>query len=295
MKVGVAISNYMQDDMVKKLVSCIVAEVWPIEGILVVDSQGSGELSNLDIDYFNADHNLGSAGNLRLRLLLAAQKDWDYVLTLNHDALFTRDALEILMRHANKSGIGALYPLKYYRNKLQYDLSGTRHVGLFPSAGCKKAPCEDLIEHLWSSSNGALYSLEPVRRGLSPDGNLWMGWEDYLYGLDLHKAGYRQFVVTQAVVEDSYEYEIVDIPFVKLRLSRKPIWYNYYRTRNLWLIVLYHFPRPLWIVEVALRTILELIKNILFSERRLLSKAIYLQVLGFYHATIRKEGQVVRP
>ena len=121
MKIGVAISNFENDDSVIELVSRILEEKWSIEGIIVVDSFGKGKIpehiaanSLANISYHNFDENLGSAGNLRERLVLAAQKEWDYVLALNHDAMVQKSTFEALISYAGMENIGALYPLKYF-------------------------------------------------------------------------------------------------------------------------------------------------------------------------------------
>ena len=127
---------------------------------------------------------------------------------------------------------------KYFPSKNFYDYSGTREVGPWRSFGRKSPSKNQLIPCIWSSSNGALYKLKPIREGIAPNANLWMGWEDYLYGLDLRKAGYEQFLVSNAICEDNYEFTERRIGFKKIMVSAKPAWYHYYRTRNLWLIVL---------------------------------------------------------
>ena len=97
MKIGVAISSYQSDDEVILLLNKIASELWPVDGILVVDSLGSGKIKDYIIntqinnaEYKNFDVNLGSAGNLQKRLILSAEKEWDFVLALltTHQQIF---------------------------------------------------------------------------------------------------------------------------------------------------------------------------------------------------------------
>jgi GT2 family glycosyltransferase len=298
MKIGVAISNFENDDSVIELVSRILEEKWSIEGIIVVDSFGKGKIpehiaanSLANISYHNFDENLGSAGNLRERLVLAAQKEWDYVLALNHDAMVQKSTFEALISYAGMENIGALYPLKYFPKKDFYDYSGMKEVGPWRSFGPKIPPKNQLLPYKWSSSNGALYSLEPSRLGILPNKDLWMGWEDYLYGLDLLKGGYKQFVVTDAVCEDNYEFEEKIFGGIKIQLSAKPSWYHYYRTRNLWLILCYHYPSPIRFLMIFSRTLLETIMIILGWEKTNKIESIKLQVIGLLHGIQNKKGK----
>ena len=291
MKVGIAISSYNSDDDVIALVKKIDSESWPINGILIVDSIGSGRINDYfinnkvnNLQYINFDLNLGSASNLNKRLLLSAERDWDFVLTLNHDALVTKETFLRLMQYSHIPNIGALYPLKYFPSKNFYDYSGTKEIGPWRSFGVTSPIKNQLIPCLWSSSNGALYNLNPIKKGIAPNSDLWMGWEDYLYGLDLEKSGYKQFLVSNAVCEDNYEFTEKSIGFTNVILSSKPDWYHYYRTRNLWLICLNYHPSVLRFLRVFLRTIVETIL-ICFGWKQISRRhSLKLQLQGFFDA-----------
>ena len=287
MKVGVAISCFKNDDAVIELVRKIISESWPVEAIIIVDSLGGGKIQeHLDInkiknaEYYNYDVNLGSAGNLKKRLLLSAKKDWDFVLALNHDALVTKLTLLELLKYKDIPNLGAIYPLKYFPSKKFYDYSGTREVGPWRSFGEKSPSKDQLIPCIWSSSNGALYNLKPVREGIIPDENLWMGWEDYLYGLDLKSSGYQQFLVSNALCEDSYEFRVKRLGFTRVVLASKPSWYTYYNTRNLFLICLFLHPGFLRAFRIFLRSIMEFIYICLGWSRSTIKESLYLQLKG---------------
>lgn len=260
MIVDAAISTFRTDDAVVNMVQRLHDEAWPVRRIFVVDSLGSGALPERlaafgeRVVYHNADENLGSAGNLARRLRLAAEGDADAVLALNHDASLSREAVDALVQAAKRHdpAFGALYPLPYYPLKRFYGLTGVRD---FPMRrwGTAEPPAEPLVPVTWSTSNGALYGLAPVReRNLCPDGSLWMGWEDYLYGLQLKDAGYPQFVVTDARIEDPYEFKRVAVGPVHMTLNDKPTWYLYYSVRNMVRIVLHEAPRASRVARLGL-------------------------------------------
>jgi len=298
LKVGIAISSYKSDDDVIALVEKIDLESWPVDGVLIVDSFGSGKLndycsnSNINnLEYFNFDVNLGSAGNLNKRLILSTEKEWEFVLALNHDALVEKETLIELLKYSHIPFIGALYPLKFYPNKNFYDYSGTKEIGPWRSFGVASPSKDQLIPCIWSSSNGALYNLKPIRSGVIPNSSLWMGWEDYLYGLDLKKSGYIQFLVSNAVCEDSYEFTEKKIGFANVVLSSKPDWYHYYRTRNLWLICWNYHPSFMRFIRIFTRTIIESLLICFGWKEYSRRHSLKLQRQGFYDAWNFKIGK----
>jgi GT2 family glycosyltransferase len=265
-RVAAAISAFRSDQPVIDLIRRIVTENWPVERIVVVDSLGSGAIEEYitngglhdRVTYHNSDRNLGSAGNLRKRLELAAELQMEFVLALNHDAALDKSAFEGLLHWTCLDGLGALYPLRYYDMKGIYDLSGVSDFS-FRASGTPTVPDEELVEVQWSSSNGALYSTHPFRaKGLGPNASLWMGWEDYEYGLQLRRNGYRQYIVTSARAADNYEYKKVTVAGREITVADKAPWYLYYSTRNLILTNFYEMPHRvraaktvLWILLLA--------------------------------------------
>ena len=252
MNLVVAISSYKSDADALRLVTELHDGDYEFSRAIVVCSDGGRELSSAvkDAGYDNCevlafDTNLGSAGNLYERFKAAAAHGGEFMLALNHDAKVTPEMFRALVAQAQKphDRIGAFYPLRYTPGKRQYDLTG---VGGFPFKfrGSTQLPESEVIDVQWSSSNGALYALAPFREGIVPDASLWMGWEDYLYGLQLQDAGYRQCIVTGACATDDYEYKTVTWFGRKITLSDKPLWYCYYGPRNLALVCLHRRRSP---------------------------------------------------
>jgi len=230
------------------------------ERILVVDSEGTGEIPRLieergwdSVIYKSYEWNLGSGANLCERLRIAAEGGADYAYALNHDGNFDAEVVSALLKAAEPlENLGAAYPLSYLTSAGAYNLTGTRELPL-PAKLVRSRPSEALIDAFWSSSNGALYSMEPVRRGVVPWSLMWMAWEDLEYGWRLSSGGYRQVIVCDAVYRDNYEYKKAWFG----RTVDKPAWRTYYNARNLLLAIRRSRKQPLYFAVGAHRILLE--------------------------------------
>src|SRR6266581_6027039 len=256
-----AISSYRNDEEVLKILDqAHGSSVQLFDRILVVDSEGTGAVPRVVKDrgwerviYRSYDANLGSGANLRERLRIAAEGGADYVYAMNHDGHVDFPVVATLLETSRSiENLGAAYPLGYFSSVGLYNLTGTSELPL----SRKLVRCVNsgpLIDVFWSSSNGALYSMEPVRRGVLPWEAMWMAWEDLEYGWRLHDHGYRQVIVCSAVFQDNQEY-------VKSRLGHvldKPPWRTYYFSRNLILAIHRSRNRPLFYLVAASRFLLE--------------------------------------
>jgi hypothetical protein len=244
-RVALAISSYRSDDSVLALLERTKQAAMGFGAVIVVDSQGSGELEQAlsrmtwpcPVTYFSATTNLGSAGNLAERLQRAAQTKLDWVYAVNHDGDLqpsrVASLVEIGEREAGQGRpIGAVYPLRRLPKRgNSYDITGRFRVPLTAIRRSRR-PGPGVLDVYWSSSNGALYALEPVRRGLLPWADLWMGYEDLGYGWLLHQHGYRQLLASDVMVEDGYEYQ----ERRGVWMTQKPSWYAYYHARNFLLV-----------------------------------------------------------
>lgn len=297
--VCLAISSFRNDDSVLGLLETAVDSEY-FDEILVVDSLGTGALPAVFADrgwtdvivYENHVQNLGSAGNLARRLEFAAERGHDWVYAINHDGEVDPRVVQALVQHGQTLGgnPGAIYPLRYLTGRQKYDLTGTIPLPV-PFHGSKRRPPGPFFEVYWSSSNGALYALEPVRRGNLPWADLWMGWEDLGYGWLLHQRGYRQVVVTSVETHDTYEYTRTRSPFT---ITDKPSWYAYYQLRNLVLITrrIETATIPCW-TTIAARVGLEFALTLAF--RRDKAERCRLLARGLYDGVRNKTGKRTSP
>lgn len=244
--VALAISAYRSDDSVIHLLQQVFGSGQSEFGtVIVVDSLGSGaiareiEANGWPVDYINADRNLGSAGNLDLRLQTAAATGCKWCFALNHDGRVDPAKVLALVRHGtSRDRVGAVYP------QLIFSSAGGRpdrprrafsSYGLLGRANepAVQASCEEVV---WSSSNGALYHLDPIRDGFTAWPQLWMGYEDLALGWELYRRGWVQLLCRDVTLADDYEFREHRIFGRTVHLADKPSWYAYYQQRNLALI-----------------------------------------------------------
>jgi GT2 family glycosyltransferase len=262
-QVCLAVSSYRNDVEVLALLERVKAGPGRFASILLVDSLGSGRMPDelasrgwTDVRYVTFERNLGSAGNLAERLRLAAESGASWVYTVNHDGGADPNAIARLVEIGASAGprIGAVYPLRRMIHRGDtYDVTGCYRVPL-RSVRVKRRPAGGTRDAYWSSSNGALYALAPIREGLLPWADLWMGYEDLGYGWLLRQEGYRQLLALDVEIPDGYEYRRQQ----GLWLTRKPSWYAYYHARN-FLLVARRTRQPLAAQAAVLtRVVLEL-------------------------------------
>lgn len=271
MSVWLAISACRNDKEVLRILEQVHASAeQPFAQILVVDSQGSGDLASAiqsrswNVLYRSYPYNLGSGANLHERLRIAAEGGADFVYTLNHDASFDYQAFARLFEVATKiANLGAAYPLSHISTVGRYNLTGTRELPL-PAKLVPSPPKGPLLDAFWSSCNGALYSTVPAKQGLVPWDAMWMGWEDLEYGWRLRSQGYRQVIVCDAVFRDEYEY--VSTRFGNL--VDKPAWRTYYHIRNLILAVRRTRNRPVFYLVTAGRFLQECLAILLVRPEK---------------------------
>ncbi len=261
MNTWLVIASYRDDEDVARLLSQVHGcNQTLIDRILVVDSEGTGTIPKLiadrgwsDVLYRSYDWNLGSGANLCERLRIAQEAGADFAYALNHDGNFDAGVLSSLLTAAEpQENLGVAYPLSYLTSACAYNLTGTRELPL-PAKLVSSRPSESLIDVFWSSSNGALYSMEPVKRGILPWSSMWMAWEDLEYGWRLSSFGYRQVIICDAIYPDNYQYKKVWFG----RTVDKPAWRTYYNARNLILAIRRSRNHPLYYAVVAYRLLLE--------------------------------------
>jgi GT2 family glycosyltransferase len=270
------------------------------DSILIVDSLGTGEVPAAvarhgwqNVIYRSYDRNLGSAGNLAERLRLAAEAGADFAYALNHDAHVQPHVFRCLLNQAiHLDRVGAVYPIAYLSSAAAYNLTGRCELPISAKLVSHRPACP-LMDVYWSSSNGALYALEPVRAGLLPRAELWMGWEDLEYGWRLADHGYRQIIACDAVFDDNYEYTCKATPLGTVRIVNKAPWMTYYSVRNLILIVRRARPLMKCGVIVGLRIVLELLLILFYRPAKRLRLRCLLR--GIIDGLKKRTGKWILP
>lgn len=274
-RVVLAISAFRSDEAVIALLrSAFAPEMDRFGAVIVVDSLGSGEIARAIaadgwiVDYYDSDTNLGSAGNLDLRLRSAAATGLDWCLALNHDAALDPTKAAILVECGqSRDRVGAVYPrLKFTsaQHRLDQPRGGFGTLGFLQGeSGALNQP----VEVAWSSSNGSLYRLDPVRDGLDTWPELWMGYEDLAIGWEYRRRGWTQWLFPSVVVEDNYEFRILRLPGRPMHIADKPAWYAYYQLRNLALIARKSHGQAVSWPSLALRILIDYALLIVRDQR----------------------------
>jgi len=273
-RVALAISAFHSDDAVIRLLGKTFTGDHPRFGaIIVVDSLGRGQIHDAaksnrwDIHYINADRNLGSAGNLDLRLKTAAELGLDWCFAVNHDGeVEPEKVLELVHLGKSRPKVGAVYPQLVFSHaggRLDSPRRSFSTFGLLDGQGGSGT-----TEVAWSSSNCALYNLHPIREGVTAWPDLWMGYEDLAIGWELQRRGWTQLLSHAVKVTDSYEFKLVHPFGRKAHIADKPSWYSYYQLRNLWLIAVRSGGRAVTKASVLRRLIVDVGLILLYRDRK---------------------------
>ncbi len=296
-RVGLAIATYRQDEAVCALLDEAVRDCSDLfERIIVVDSHSSGAIAKHiedrgyeNVIFRNVAENIGSAGNLAMRLELGEEHGLDFVYALNHDGVLDRETIAALIEYASThERVGAAYPLRYLEGRDSFDYTGTQRLPL-PFRGKKGAASDEPVDVYWASSNGALYNLEPVREGLLPWKDLWMGWEDMGYGWLLDKNGWKQCLVPGTQFADNYECIDHTVLGRTVTITDKPAWYAYYGTRNLILVVQRNERPSSEFLVVAARVALEVALTAAFKTEK--KRRFRYIAAGIYDGVRQRTGK----
>lgn len=295
--VVVAISTFRTDDAVLHLLGKIFDRgSSPFAAIVVVDSLGSGRIEEAirsngwPVTYHNAERNLGSAGNLFLRLRLAAATGARWCYAVNHDGDVDPECVRKMVEQGEAGErIGAVYPrLVYSRRGWVADaprVSFAPHGAFRENSARDAGPCAVA----WSSSNCALYSLAAVRSGVEVWGDLWMLWEDLAYGWQLKKAGWSQVLCSDVTIVDDYEYRPVRFLGRVTYITDKPVWYTYYLLRNLVLIARRTNGEAIGAWGIVRRGFVESAVTLLYRSRK--AERLALMVQGWWHGVAGRTGK----
>lgn len=284
-KIAISISSFKSTDSVVSLLDKIFSSNIVFSQVIIVDSLSDGSLEAIikekdyDVTFFNAMENIGSAGNLNKRLELAAEnKENEWCFCVNHDGFFDAESMIKLVSaaesiKAKEVNVGAVFP-----NRVNYNKSSRPTFN----------ESDEYNEVVWDSSNGSLYALEPYRLGCKVKKELWMGWEDLIYCLQLKDRGYKCFSACKSVYYDNYEYKKVHIFGFNFHIADKPSWYHYYSTRNLLLGLSYLDSKAYLLRKIFVAYSKNIVLTIFFKDNKF--KRLKLSFEGFLDGLRNKTG-----
>ncbi len=296
-RVALAISAFDSDESVLEILRKVFATGPAFAEVIVVDSLGSGMIerklqkTGWPVRYINSGANLGSAGNLDLRLRTAAETDCDWCFAINHDGEIDLAKVTKLLGHGSaEDRIGAVYP------QLRHPAAGNRidaaRHGFAPFANHREvetASAGSCTPVAWSSSNGALYNLRAIRSGIQVWPELWMGWEDLALGWLFGAQGWVQLRCSDVVIADNYEYRAVSIFGCDQFIAAKPSWYLYYQLRNLIIIARRSRGEASSGWTVIRRGLIDVVLIIGFRDRKW--ERLRLLGLGVVHGLLGRSGK----
>lgn len=302
-RVALAISAFCSDAAIIGLLQRLFAEPAThalFDTVIVVDSLGSGAIAEAiaaqawPVRYFNSERNLGSAGNLGCRLDLAAEAGVDWCYCLNHDGNIDPASIRYMLATAlSRPQVGAVYPLLHHGERPKPWEDARRSFFPAPGQRSNERPAGGDAQALWSSSNGALYSLAPYRAGLRVWKDLWMGYEDLGYGMLLHAHGWVQLVCRDAALRNIFDYKTVTFLGRRFTLSDKPAWYAYYNIRNL-ILIQRRFPFSLRLsANTAAKALRDSFKIVLLENHK--SRRLALLWTGVAHGLAGRSGKGTYP
>lgn len=284
--VAIAISSFKSTQSVATLLDKIFSSDISFSEIIVVDSLSDGSMEklltekNYKVTFFNSTTNLGSAGNLNKRLEIASQNSQnEWCFCINHDGYFdTKEILHLISSiptiQDKSTNIGAIFP-----NRINYNKNEQPDFKAY----------DTYSKTLWASSDGCLYSLQPYRQGCKVNQDLWMGWEDLIYCLELKEKGYQCYTATNGLYFDGYEYQKITLLCFTLYIADKPSWYNYYSIRNLVLGLRYLESKDYMLKFTAKTFIKSVITTALFKNNK--KERLIFSIKGLIDGLIGKTGQ----
>lgn len=283
--VAIAISSFKSTNSIGILLEEIFSSNVSFSEVIIVDSISDGSLEELiesnryNVNFYNAVTNIGSAGNLNKRLEIASSNsEIKWCFCINHDGYFNAESILKLVESAEaieKEGIdvGAVFPSRIRYNKKERLSALSNNI---------------YDETLWSSSNGSLYSLKPYRNNCKVKDDLWMGWEDLIYCLQLKEKGYTCFVANNSFYYDSYEYEKVKFLLFDFYITDKPSWYNYYSIRNLLLGLRYLESKDYLYKKIVITLLKSTILTVAFKKNK--TERLALSFQGLVDGVQNKNG-----
>jgi GT2 family glycosyltransferase len=276
--VAIAISAYQSDDAVVSLLETIFSAPHPqVQGIIVVDSLGSGKILEIaaarewPLRYESASTNLGSAGNLARRMELAAEIGAQWCLCLNHDAKWDPNSLSAMLAAARaRPRVGAVYPVIDHSPREPRWQEGPQRFTPSSRTRLSKIPADEPTKVvLWSASNFALYATAPLDEGVTVMAELWLGYEDLAYGIALHHGGWVQLSCRSAILTNGLDYASRRLLGHTFIIPDKPNWYSYYNIRNLILIRRRYGPEGISIMSIIWKLFQSSFRTLLLEEQKI--------------------------
>ncbi|MEH2194155.1 MAG: glycosyltransferase [Nostoc sp.] len=239
-KVAAYITLYKDKQAASNCLQAIKSQSLPIDIVFVVDNS---EQKLLEIDHNESilihhyPENIGIGQGLLLGLEWAIKEGYDFLWAFDQDSLPTKDCLEILLKTYNylsledSNKIGIIAPTAI-DCKTEEVVQGAVFVK-DQFRGCKHNNDVDFYECDSPITSGSLISIAAAKTIAPPRSELFIDGIDLDYGLRLRQQGFRNLIVTKAIMYHNFgnpvkvkffQREIIVHKYSGLR--------NYYISRN---------------------------------------------------------------
>ncbi len=210
-KVAAYITVYKDKQAASDCVQAIKSQSIPIDSIFIVDNSEEKLLqidNSVSIFIHHYPENVGIGRGLVVALEWAIKERYDFLWTFDQDSLPTQNCLEILLNYYNKLSleqdkkIGIIAPTPIDR-KTETIISGAVFVKDH-FIGCKHNSNVDFFECDSPITSGSLISIAAAKTVGFPLAELFIDGIDLEYGLRLQKQGFRNLIITKAIMYHNF-------------------------------------------------------------------------------------------
>jgi rhamnosyltransferase len=301
MRIAAYITAYEDRAAIETCVTNILHQSLAVEHILVVDNSQKPVVRGNDfakVSVFHHPENVGVGGGLCLGLQWAIATGYDLLWMFDQDSIPAADCLEKLLQvyqeYQKFHSIGIVAPTAVDpRNNTIIEgayFDRDRFLPRHPPNSSLPYPCDAPI------TSGSLLNLQAASKISPPNADLFIDGVDMDYGWRLVQAGYRNFIVPQAILTHSFGNPIHrKLANCDIFLQKYPPLRHYYICRNHTYLAKHYAP-GIWLsflailrrCKYALHTIILL--WLFESDRKYLS--IWACFVGTWHGIRGKLGKI---
>ena len=243
-KVILVTVTFNSSHFLKRLITAVAAESYPVQKLIVVDNNSSSEhkavIASLAKEYpfvevVTSESNLGGAGGFETGIRTVLDKGYvcDDIWIMDDDAFPREDCLEILAAHMNDE-VGAVVPMIFGVDFQRYQFFHHKRESKYLDTDIRLGNClDDFYDGMEVETNafvGPLIRLSVIKDVGLPDGGLFIYGDDTEYMYRISRK-YKVILAKEAVINHR------DIRNDAGVVNPKGIWKDYYKYRNRFLFV----------------------------------------------------------
>ena len=238
-KVVAVTVTFNRASTLKKTLSALESQTYPVWKIIVVDNQSDESNRHQvraltegkeHIDVLWMKENLGGAGGFENGMRYAQEKyhpKWYWIM--DDDAYPRSDTLEKLLSHRDENNLGCLAPLIWGVDWQEFQLYHHKVIEKFHTIDRPKfTQVEQMGEVEQLDANafvGTLFPKQVVEKVGFPDGGLFIYGDDTEYTTRINQ-NYKIYLIKDAIIEHN------DPPVINAVFGPQTYWKLYYTLRN---------------------------------------------------------------